>query len=77
MKTVILSEFKAKCIAILKEAQRTGKPLVITRRGKPLARVEPIPEDAAGRKLGTLRGRMKIEGDLVREDSEQEWEMLS
>ncbi len=77
MKTVIISEFKAKCISILKEAQRTREPVVVTRRGKPLARIEPILEDAPRRKLGALRGRMQIRGDIVRTDSERDWEMLS
>ncbi len=77
MKTVIISEFKAKCISILKEAQRTREPVVVTRRGKPLARIEPILEDAPRRKLGVLRGRMQIRGDIVRTDSERDWEMLS
>ena len=77
MKTVIISEFKAKCISILKEAQRTREPVVVTRRGKPLARIEPIIEAAPRRQLGALRGRMRIMGDIVRSDSEQDWDMLS
>ena len=53
MKTVIISEFKAKCIAILREAQRTREPVVVTRRGKPLARIEPIYR---GRSHSSARG---------------------
>ena len=77
MKTIVISEFKAKCIAILKEAQRTREPVIVTRRGKPLARIEPILEDASRRQLGALRGRIQIRGDIVRTGSEQDWEMLS
>ncbi len=77
MKTVIISEFKAKCIAILKDAQRTQQAVLVTRRGKPLARIEPILEDASRRQLGALRGRMRIRGDIVQNDTEQDWEMLS
>ena len=77
MKTVIISEFKAKCIAILKEAQRTREPVVVTRRGKPLARIEPIIEGAPLRQLGAQRGRMRITGDIVQNDTGQDWEMLS
>jgi prevent-host-death family protein len=33
MKTVILSTFKAHCIALLREAQRTAEPIIVTRRG--------------------------------------------
>ena len=77
MKTIVISEFKAKCIAILKEAQRTREPVIVTRRGKPIARIEPILEDASRPQLGALRGRMQIRGDIVRTSSEQDWEMLS
>ena len=76
MKTVIISEFKAKCISILKEAQRTRKPVIITRRGKPVARIEPIVEDAPRRQLGALRGRMQVTADIVHVGGEDEWEML-
>ncbi len=74
MKTVLLSEFKAKCIGMLKDAQRTHEPIVITRRGKKIARVEPLFEDQPPRQLGTLKGRMQIHGDLVETDFDDEWE---
>lgn len=78
MKTIVISEFKAKCIAVLREAQRSGEAVLVTRHGHPLARVEPIREGASERPLGVYRGRMKIkEGfDLVHGGGEDEWEML-
>ncbi len=76
MKTMVVSDFKAKCTAVLREAQRTGEPLLVTRRGRPLARVEPIPEEASERRLGLFRGRMRIHGDLVESSSEGDWDML-
>jgi prevent-host-death family protein len=78
VKTIVVSEFKAKCIAVLREAQRTGEPVLITRRGRPLARVEPLAADATERRLGVHRGRMKVKRgvDLIHAGSEQDWEML-
>lgn len=76
MKTIILSEFKAKCIAILKEVQRTREPLTVTLRGKPLATIGPADVTGRGKRLGALRGTMTIRGDLVRMESEDDWEML-
>jgi prevent-host-death family protein len=75
MKTVLLSEFKAKCIGLLREAQRNHEPIVVTRRGKPIARVEPLYDDQPPRRLGVLRGRMRIHGDLVETDFASEWEI--
>ena len=76
MKSVAVSEFKSKCIAILKEVQRTRESIVVTLRGKPMAVVQPAPEPGAGKRLGTLKGSMKIRRDLVRTDASADWEML-
>lgn len=47
MKTINATDFKAKCLQLLDEIQRTGEDLVISKRGKPVARVvaekEPKP----------------------------------
>jgi len=76
MKTVVISEFKAKCIAFLREAQQTGESILVTRRGQPIARVEPVREDRSERPLGVFRGRMKVRGDIVQTDSSADWEAL-
>jgi antitoxin (DNA-binding transcriptional repressor) of toxin-antitoxin stability system len=76
MKSMAISEFKSKCIAVMKEAQRSGKGLIVTWRGQPLARVEPIQQQPGKRNLGTFRGRMKIRGDIINADSSADWEML-
>lgn len=39
MTTISATEFKAKCLHLLDEVQRTGQDLVISKRGKPVARV--------------------------------------
>lgn len=54
-RTVKVSEFKAKCLKLLAEVGETGEDLIVTKRGKPLARV--VPERNA--KPTTLQGSMK------------------
>ncbi len=76
MKTMLVSEFKAKCIAVLKGVQQSGEPIVVTLRGRPLARVEGVRDPSVGKQLGTLRGAMRIRRDLVRSDTSGDWEML-
>lgn len=73
MKTILVSEFKAKCIALLKEVKKTGKPLTVTLRGEPLVRVEPIHATKRTPKLGTLKGQMIIKGDIIHSDMEGDW----
>jgi len=76
MKSIAMSEIKAKCIAILEEVRRKRESVVVTLRGKPVAVVQPAPEPGAGKRLGALRGSMKIRRDLVRTDSSADWEIL-
>ncbi len=72
MKTVLISEFKAKCIRMLKEVQKNGKPLVVTLRGEPIARVEPVAKGKK-RQLGALKGRMIIKGDIIKSDFDKDF----
>jgi prevent-host-death family protein len=76
MRTMLVSEFKAKCIAALKEVQRTRQPVLITLRGRPLATVQPVETPGRGKRLGRLKGRMVIRRDIVRTDTTRDWEML-
>ena len=72
-----ISEFKAKCINELKEAQSTRTPILVTHRGKPLARVEPVIEKPKTRVLGNLRGSAQILGDIVETDFSSDSEALA
>jgi prevent-host-death family protein len=73
MKTILVSEFKAKCIGLLKQVQKTKEPLVVTLRGKPLARVEPIVQPKKRVRLGALKGWMEIKGDIIHSTMEKDW----
>jgi prevent-host-death family protein len=73
MKTVLISEFKAKCIKMLKEVHKNGRPLTVTLRGEPIVRVEPIRVEKRKPRLGTMKGRMIIKGDIVHSDMEDDW----
>lgn len=55
-------EFKAKCLAVLSDVQKSRRSIVITKRGKPVARVVPIEEDAAA---DALAGSVLFEDDIV------------
>jgi prevent-host-death family protein len=48
MQTINVSEFKAKCLALLDEVARNGEGIVILKRGKPVARVVPVSGDGDG-----------------------------
>lgn len=76
MKTMPVSEFKAKCIATLKQIHLSHESLVVTLRGKSIVKVESVGETSGRKRVGTLKGKMVIHGDLVQLDTSEDWEML-
>jgi prevent-host-death family protein len=69
------SEFKAKCLAVLDEVERTRQAVVITKRGKPVAELVPHKPPARRELFGLLKGRMEIVGDII-SPIDVEWEAL-
>lgn len=72
-RTIAASEFKAKCLALLDEVAETRETLVVTKRGKPVAKVEP-PDDPISL-IGTGRQLVSDE-ELIKplyEDWEPDW----
>lgn len=76
--TIAISKFKATCLAVLERVRRTGKPVVVTKYGQPIAEVvPPSPELARNDWLGSMRGRGRVVGDIVAPAVEpEEWEVL-
>jgi antitoxin (DNA-binding transcriptional repressor) of toxin-antitoxin stability system len=75
MKTMVISEFKAKCIRVVKDVNRQKQPLLLTLRGIPVATVEPIRNQPGKRILGSMKGSVKISGDIVKTDFSGDWEI--
>jgi len=61
---IAAGQFKATCLAVLDEVQRERKEIVITKRGKPVARLVPV-EEAVPDIFGRMKGSGVILGDIV------------
>jgi prevent-host-death family protein len=57
-------EFKAKCLKLLDDVQQHHREIVITKRGKPVARLLPLAEEIPDI-FGRMRGTGEILGDIV------------
>ncbi len=73
-----ISKFKATCLAVLKRVGRTGRPILITRRGEPVAEVIPprplMPESGW---LGSLAAEATVTGDIIEPGAPSgDWEAL-
>ncbi len=78
---VAAGEFKAKCLGLIDEVSETGRELIITKRGKPTAKLIPFPKLEKSKSfIGRLEGIIEIVGDpddLVKPVfPEEDWDML-
>ena len=62
MKQIPAAQFKAQCLALLDEVGPDG--LVITKHGKPVAKLIPIAAETASL-IGSLAGKVAIKGDIL------------
>lgn len=77
MDTLPVSRFKATCLGALERVRSTGRPLLVTRRGVPIAQVIPPPpppveEDA----YGSMRDMTVEIDDVLAPLPEEDWEAL-
>jgi prevent-host-death family protein len=74
MKSMPAGQFKARCLRVMDEVNSTRQPVLITKKGKPVAKLVPAaepPDDF----LGKLSGVMKIVGDITQPIEEPDaWE---
>jgi prevent-host-death family protein len=78
MQEIAISEFKAKCLAVLERVRSTKKPIRVTRFGKPVAEVVPptAVEDRSSW-IGSMKQSFEITGDIVSPaNDENDWEVL-
>lgn len=62
MKTIPAAKFKAQCLALLDRVTPEG--IVITKHGKPVARLVAIDAEP-GALIGSLKGKLRIKGKLL------------
>ncbi len=65
MITIMATEFKSRCLALMDEVARRGTVVVVTKRGKPVAELRPVTGQRARSIIGLHRGRIRIRGDVL------------
>jgi len=63
MKQIAAGAFKARCLAVMKQVQSTGVPVLVTKRGAPMVKVVPIRPEKDDI-FGFLKDEAKIVGDI-------------
>ena len=76
--TITISKFKATCLRLLDQVKKTGKTILVTRKGEPIALITPPPPPPKPETwLGCMKDKIKIKADIVSPVlDEKEWEVL-
>ncbi len=77
MKTMAISQFKAHALKIIDQIARDHETMIITKRGKPLARILPYEDNSSLTKPGQLADTFVFEEDIVTPLGEDMWEVSS
>ena len=79
IEVITISKFKATCLAVLDSVKRTGRPILVTRHGQPVAVIDPPPKPPKKESwLGSFKSNGKITGDIVSPSmSEKDWNVLN
>jgi prevent-host-death family protein len=73
MKEMPAGQFKTHCLTVMDQVQQSGEPVVITKHGKPVAKLIPIPlqkDDI----FGYMTGKATIVGDVMNSTPLEDWE---
>jgi prevent-host-death family protein len=73
--TIAAGVFKAKCLKLLDEVAAKRETLVITKHGKPVAQIIPMPAKEWVDPIGAMRGSVIWEGDII-SPIDVEWEAM-
>ena len=68
--SVPAGEFKARCLSLLDKVARTRRPLIVTKRGKPVAKVVPTETHKPGKLLGSVKFHSNVVDPIL-----DEWEI--
>ena len=73
MKHMPAAQFKSRCLTVMDQVQESGEPVVITKHGKPVAKLVPVRRNEEDI-FGYMAGKAKIMGDLMNSAPAEDWE---
>ncbi len=74
MRKIPAARFKAQCLAVMDQVAQSGRPVVITKRGKPVVQISRV-ESNEGEIFGFLAGRGRIVGDIESAIPVSDWNL--
>jgi prevent-host-death family protein len=74
MQKMAAAQFKAQCLAVMDQVSQSGRPVVITKHGKPMVKLVPANEGEE-EIFGALAGIARIKGDIENTVPASDWEV--
>ncbi|MEX2262226.1 MAG: type II toxin-antitoxin system prevent-host-death family antitoxin [Bryobacteraceae bacterium] len=75
-RVVTATELKAKCLALLDEVDDRGDTITVTKRGRPVATLQPVSKKPWKSPKGAWAGKVEIVGDIVNLDTSHLWDVV-
>jgi prevent-host-death family protein len=76
-RTIGAASVRAQCLTLLEEVERTGQPVRITKRGRPVAELRPIPAKRSASLLGAMAGSVVfLDEDAMVAPFDVEWDAM-
>ncbi|MGB8030219.1 MAG: type II toxin-antitoxin system Phd/YefM family antitoxin [Terracidiphilus sp.] len=73
MRKIPAAQFKSQCLAVMDEVSQSGRPVVITKHGKPVVKLVPV--GPAGEDIfGFMAGKAKVVGDIETSVPLSDWD---
>jgi prevent-host-death family protein len=72
---IAAGEFKAQCLKLMDQVQQSREVIIITKHGKPVAKLVPIEEMSSQSILGFLKDSVQVTGDIV-SPLDDPWEVM-
>lgn len=72
MQKMAAAQFKARCLAVMDHVSQSGRPVVITKHGKPVVRLVPANE-GKDEIFGALAGIARITGNIEKTVPASDW----
>ena len=77
MQSIAISKFKATCLAVLEQVRKTGQPVMVTKRGTPIAQIDPpSPTKTATSAYGCMSGTAEESGDILEPLPATDWDSI-
>ena len=65
MTQIAAGQFKAQCLKLMDQVQQTREEIVITKHGKPVAKLVPLDSGSSQSLFGYMQGTVQINDDII------------